>query len=228
MACCCDFTNTVDYEFTSTKARHELERYRRKGPGPTTRLLINGILQAGVSNGTLLDVGAGVGALTFELLAHGFGRAVMVEASAGYLAAAKREAARSGRLSDVDFVSGDFLEIAHTVPSATVVALDRVVCCYPLYEELLGEAVRRAAIGLAFSYPRDRWYVRAGTRLENALRRGRSGFRTFVHPASAMHEVIARAGFDLVYQRQTLVWSADVFVRGDVMTTNILRDGVKA
>jgi hypothetical protein len=94
--------------------------------------------------------------LTFELLERGFDRAVIVEASAGYTAAASSEAARRGRSKHVHFVSGDFLEVAGTVPAASVVALDRVVCCYPLYEELLNEAVRHAERGFAFSYPRDR------------------------------------------------------------------------
>lgn len=66
MACCCTFTNTVDQQFTSQKAGQELERYRRKDAGPTTRLLLAGIEQAGVGDGTLVDVGAGVGALTFR------------------------------------------------------------------------------------------------------------------------------------------------------------------
>ena len=167
MACCCTFTNSVDQQFTSKKAGQELERYRRKGAGPTTRLLLAGIEQAGVGDGTLLDVGAGVGALTFELLDRGFRRAVIVEASAGYTAAASKEATRRGRATDIDFVSGDFLEVAETVAMASVVALDRVVCCYPLYEELLREALRHAERGFAFSYPRDRWYVRAGMQLEN-------------------------------------------------------------
>jgi hypothetical protein len=62
MACCCDFTDTVDQQFTNKKAAKELERYRRKGVGSTTRLLLDGISHAGVTDGTLLDVGAGVGA----------------------------------------------------------------------------------------------------------------------------------------------------------------------
>ena len=201
MACCCTFTNAVDQQFTRKKAGQELERYRRKGAGPTTRLLVAGIEQAGV------------GALTFELLDRGFRRAVIVEASAGYTAAASNEATRRGRATDIDFVSGDFLEVAGTVPMASVVALDRVVCCYPLYEELLREALRHAERGFAFSYPRDRWYVRAGMRLENALRRRKSGFRTFVHSETRMRELITLAGFDLVSQRRTLIWSADVFIR---------------
>ena len=75
MACCCTFTNTVDQQFTSKKAGQELERFRRKGAGPTTRLLLVGIAQAGIGDGTLWDVGAGVGALTFDLLDRGVRRA---------------------------------------------------------------------------------------------------------------------------------------------------------
>lgn len=104
----------------------------------------------------------------------------------------------------------------------TQVALDRVVCCYPLYEELLREALRHAERGFAFSYPRDRWYVRAGIRLENALRRSRrNGFRTFVHPETKMRELITQAGFDLVSQRRTFVWSADVFIRRAVAAVSM-------
>src|SRR5512134_2713792 len=154
MACCCTFTNTVDQQFTSKKAGQELDRYRRKGAGPTTRLLLAGIAQAGLGDGTLLDVGA----VTFELLDRGFRRAVIVEASAAYTTAASKEATRRGRATDIDFVRGDFLEIASTVPAASVVALDRVVCCYPLFEELLTEAIRHAERTFAFSYPRERWY----------------------------------------------------------------------
>jgi hypothetical protein len=148
-----------------------------------------------------------------DLLERGFARAVVVEASAGYTAAASSEALRRGRSPQVEFVSGDFLEVAGTVPTASVVALDRVVCCYPLYEELLTAAVGHAERVFAYSYPRERWYVRAGMKLENALRSRKSGFQTFVHPETKMRELITRARFDLVFQRRTLVWSADVFVR---------------
>jgi magnesium-protoporphyrin O-methyltransferase len=213
MACCGAFEETVDQLFTSKKAGQELERYRRKGAGLTARLLLEGLSQAGIVEGTLLDVGAGVGALTFELLDRGIRRAVIVEASAAYAAAASEEAVRRGHTTRIEFKRRDFLDVAETIPIASVVALDRVICCYPLYERLLSEALRHAERGFALSYPRDRWYVRAGMRLENALRRRRTRFRTFVHPESRMRELIADAGFELVSQRQTIIWSADVFIR---------------
>src|SRR4030095_5614953 len=211
MGRCCAFGETVDQQFTSKKASQELNRYRRKGAGPTTRLLIEGISQAGMAGGTLLDICAGARALGFEVRKRGIRGAVIVEASAGYRAAASDEATRRGHTNHIDVVGGDFIEVASSVPVASVVALDRVICCYALYEELLGEALRHAERVFAFSYPRDRWYVRAGMRLENARRR--NGFRTFVHPETSMRELITRAGFELVFQRRTFVWSVDIFVR---------------
>jgi magnesium-protoporphyrin O-methyltransferase len=104
--------------------------------------------------------------------------------------------------------------VAPQVPAATLVTLDRVVCCYPLFEPLLQQAVRHAEVAIALSYPRDRWFVRLGLWFENLVRRAKgNGFRTFLHDPSAMQQVIERGGFRLVTRRSTATWVADVFVR---------------
>ena len=213
MTCCAIFDETVDQQFTRKKAQQELQRYRQKGPGPTARLLLEGLTKAGVIKGALLDVGAGVGALTFELLDRGIARAIIVEASAAYAAAAGDESVRRGRTAHVELTRGDFVQVETTLPTAQVVTLDRVVCCYPSYEPLLSEALRHTERALALSYPRDRWYVRGVMRLDNALRSRRNKFKTFVHPETRIWDLITRAGFDLVFRKHTFVWSADVFVR---------------
>jgi magnesium-protoporphyrin O-methyltransferase len=189
-----------------------MKRYLEKGPGPTTRLLRDGLADAGLLEGTLLDVGGGVGALSFELLDRGMARAVVVDASAAYLAVASEEATRRGRFPITEFVHGDFISVSDQLRPADVVTLDRVVCCYPFYQPLLERALRHAARGFAVSYPRDLWYVRVGVWFENALRRWRANqFRMFVHPASRMETLVTGAGFELVSRRRTWMWSADVF-----------------
>jgi len=111
-------------------------------------------------------------------------------------------------------MQGDFLAVASQLASSTVVTLDRVVCCYPFHEPLLRQALQFAERGFAFSYPRDRWFVRFGVWLENALRRRRGNpFRTFVHPPLEMTRMIERAGFTLTSRRRTLSWSSDVFMK---------------
>lgn len=215
MSCsCCAFSNTADQHFTAEKVAKELLQYRRKGPGATTCGLRDGLATAGLSQGTLLDIGGGLGILSLELLNVGMSRAVVVDASSAYLAAASEEAVRRGHSSSMQFVHGDFLVLAGQLAPSTVVTLDRVVCCYPFYKPLLEQALQRAERAMALSYPRDGWYVRLGMWLENARRRWRGNpFRTFVHSPSDMQALIERAGFTLVSRRRTLAWTVDVFVK---------------
>ena len=211
----------ADWQFTATKAAKELQAYRRGRLGATTRLLRDGIVQTGLNHGTLLDIGGGVGALTFELLDRGLRRAVIADASAAYVAAAREEAVRRNRALDIEVVHGDILQLS--LARASVVTLDRVVCCYPSYEPMIEYAVRRAENVVALSYPRDRWYVRGVMRIENASRARKSGFRTFVHPPVRMQQLVQGAGFELATRRSTFVWTIDVFVRREALRPANLR-----
>ncbi len=214
MSCSCPpFWSANQNQFSDVVARRDLERYRSRGPDATTRLLRDAILEAGNVN-TVLDVGAGIGALSFELLAAGAERATAVEAAPAYLAAAREEAARRHLADRLDLVQGDFVAIAGDLKPADLVALDRVVCCYPAYEPLLRAALERSRRFLAFSYPRDRWYVRAAVALENLGRAlVRNPYRGFVHSALAMDAVLERHGLRRIQRRTTLKWSADLYMR---------------
>ena len=190
----------------------DLAQYRTKGPGSTARLLLAGIAKAGQLHGRLLDIGSGVGALTFELLDRGLTEAIGVDLSSAYVAAASEEAARRGRTQSVRFVHADFVVIASQLVAADIVTLDRVICCYPEYDRLLDESVRHADRYFALSYPRNVCYVRAWVGLQNLGRQlRRNPFRTFVHSASAMDHVIRRTGFELVSRSCTWTWCADVY-----------------
>jgi len=176
--------------------------------------LADGISQSGALAGTVLDVGSGIGGLTLGLLDRGASSAVAVDASAAYVSAARDEARRRGRADAIRFVHADFVVAASELPSASIVTLDRVVCCYPSCEQLLEAAVARAERCLALSYPRDVWYVRAGMALENGQRRlARNSFRTFVHPVDLIEDTITRGGLRLSSRRESWIWSADVYVR---------------
>jgi SAM-dependent methyltransferase len=213
-SCCSPFESAADRHFNREMVAQELRRYREKGPGPTTRLLADGIAQSGVLSGTVLDVGSGVGGLTFALLERGASNAVAVDASTAYIDAARDEAVLRGRADAIRFVHADFVKAAPQLPLFNVVALDRVVCCYPSCEQLLDAALEHAERGLALSYPRDVWYVRLGMTLENGRRwLARNAFRTFVHPTVRIEETIKGGGFSLSSRRETWMWSADVYIR---------------
>jgi SAM-dependent methyltransferase len=213
-ACCSTYRNVAGAHFDEKIAKRDLESYRKKGPGTTARLLRDLLVGTGAVRGVLLDVGSGVGGLSFELLDRGAERVIVVDASPAYLAAATQEATRRDRLGVVEFMHGDFVDAGPQIPSATIVTLDRVICCYPSFEPLLNEALRHTDHAFAYSYPRDLWYVHAAIDVENAIRRLKGNpFRAFVHPVDRMTRVIEHAGFHLAGRRQTWQWSADVWVR---------------
>lgn len=211
---CCTFDATAEKKFNAKRAAQDLARYRAKGPNRTTILLRDGLAEVGHLHGSLLDVGAGVGALTFELLGLGMSRAIVVEASRAYLATASQEAERRGCSGATQFIHGDFLSVASGISDTAVVTLDRVICCYPEYAALLEEALRHAQLYFAFSYPRDLWHVRAALAVENGVRAlAANPFRAFVHPADQMERIIKDAGFRLRGRRQTWTWCVDIYDR---------------
>jgi 2-polyprenyl-3-methyl-5-hydroxy-6-metoxy-1,4-benzoquinol methylase len=215
MSCCCSGTcDAAERHFGQKRARKDLEQYRAKGPGSTTRLLLAGLSKVGPPCGTLLDVGSGIGTLMFELLEQGMTTAIGVDLSSAHIAVSSEEATRRGRSQSTRFVLGDFVDVAAKLTRADVVTLDRVVCCYSDCERLLDESIRHAGRCIALSYPQDVWYVRHWVSLENLGRKiFANPFRTFVHSAAAMEARILGDGFELADRQCTRTWCADVYVR---------------
>jgi len=68
---------------------------------------------------------------------------------------------------------------------------------------------------LAFTYPRDRWYVRTMFAFGNFwLRLTGKKFRAFVHAPERMAAVLEAAGLVHAAQPETLVWMLDLYHRG--------------
>jgi len=89
---CCSHCRDAGTFFDRKTARKELRRYIKKGPKKSTRLLLDQIRKSDVTGKTLLDIGGGVGSLTFELMKAGISQSVHVDASEAYLETAKIEA----------------------------------------------------------------------------------------------------------------------------------------
>lgn len=213
MSCCSAVHAATARHFDETNARSELASYRDSGPGPTTRRMAAALAGQG-AGGELLDVGSGIGVLSLELLKRGLAVATCVDLAGEALAVGREEALRQGLADRMHWRQGDFVAVAETLPAADVVALDRVVCCYPEWRPLLDHATRRARRHLALSYPRDRWYVKLGLAVENLVRRLRgNAFRTFVHPAAAMDRALRDAGLAPVHREHTLAWEVAVYAR---------------
>jgi SAM-dependent methyltransferase len=208
---------TVGNEFGEATARGDLRSYRKSGPAQTTRWLLEGLRGGGVDGLSVLDIGAGVGAVHLDLLKAGAASAVDVDGSPAYVAVAREEAARQGLLDRVDYLVGDFVSLAPTIAPADLVALDRVVCCYPDMQALVRQSVARARLRYGLVYPRDTWWIRAGSTVLNALARlFRQRVRAYIHRTADLDAIVRGAGFVPRLRRTNVFWQVAVYERADV------------
>ncbi len=204
----------IEKQFDQAWAAGDLRRYRKRGPMRTTRLLVDALKAEGVEGQTLLDIGGGIGALQNELLKGGMQSATGVEASTAYLAVAVEEAERQGHADRVRHHHGDFVALASEIEPAGVVTLDRVICCYPDMEALVGRSAERAQRLYGVVYPRRAWWARIvfkGINFINRLRR--NPFRIFLHPPEAVDALIRAHGLAQRFYRKTILWQVVVYGR---------------
>ena len=206
----------VGNEFGERSARHDQETYRKNGPDRTTAWLVEGLTGDGIAGQTVLDIGAGIGAVHLALLAAGAASAVDVDGSPAYVTVAREEAERAGLYAAVRYETGDFVELAATIEPADLVALDRVVCCYPDMPALVDLSIERARRRYGLVYPRDRWWIRAGSGVLNALAAlARRRLRFHVHRTAEVDARVRAAGFRPILQRSTVFWQVAVYERAE-------------
>lgn len=213
MTCCCH-RDIGDEQFGAKMARRDIDRYRKKGPDPTTRALIEAVSKRTQPEATLIDVGSGIGALTQALLDGPVSQATLVDESSSYQATARDLARERGTIDRCTFVGDDFVHAQPGLGRADVVTLDRVVCCYPDYEGLLGAVAETGASLCGFSHPRDRWYIKPVVAMINLTRwLSRSEFRVFVHSEPDMLDVLRARNFRTCSEGGTFVWKVTVMER---------------
>ena len=214
----CTQCDGIERIFDRAEAAKKLRQFRRRGPDKTTRILVNALRaaldDAQARDATLLDVGAGIGAIHHELLDGRVARAVHVDASTAHVAAAREEAERRHHDGRVDFVLGDFITIADNVLAADVVTLDRVICCYPDMPSLVRRSAEKASRFYGAVYPRRVSWMRLAIPAVNLVQRLKgSGFRVFLHDPAAIHAILEREGLRQRLLRRTLGWEVAVFAR---------------
>jgi magnesium-protoporphyrin O-methyltransferase len=125
-----------------------------------------------------------------------------------------RRPRQANLLDRIDFVEGDFVRRAAEIDAADIVTLDRVVCCYPDAEALVGLSAVRADKVYGLVLPRDRWLVRAALRVLNlGFRIRRKAYRTYAHPNALIDQLVAAAGLRPRAETSTFIWRVVVYDR---------------
>lgn len=215
MICSCN--HIIHQVFDEEKAREDLDSYLNTGIKNNSRPLFNVIQDLDVNDVSLLDIGGGIGAVVFELFEKGITQAIYFDISSPYEKVFQSEVAKRKLNDRIKSYVGDFTDFAHFIAPADLTTLDKVICCYPEYRPLVEQAVSKTNKWIAFSLPRDTWWVRVGAKIDYHWNRLKSGkaFPTYIHPIEKIETIIKSAGFEKkrqIYQRE---WTALLFKRAD-------------
>jgi protein-L-isoaspartate O-methyltransferase len=210
---CCD-PSAYGRFFDEKEAERSLRSYRRKGLDPMASSMVGYLKSRGVEGADVLEVGGGVGAIQVELLKAGARQCLNVELSPGYDGAARRLATEEGLGDRVSTRFGDFVELSEELEPADVVVMNRVVCCYPWMERLVGAAAAKTGSYLAIVVPKDKWWVRLGLRVGDMFRAMRRDYiPAYVHPVDGIESVASKGGLVVRHSDTNLIWQAEVFER---------------
>ena len=157
---------------------------------------------------TVLDVGCGTGDLALAIARARRRDTPPGSTSAGGAIAQARSLAAERGLSDrSSFTAGDGA-VAPLAPH-DVVALNRVLCCYPSVDALLANTLGASRAVYAYTAPVHTGLMGRFNRISVAISnrwfrlrdRKFRGFRAFVHDLDAVDRTIAAAGFQQVHGR---------------------------
>lgn len=208
MSCCL----AANQFFDDSMARRDLRRYRKRGPLPSARRLLQAL--GTVEGKSILDIGGGVGAIAHGLLSIGARTVTAVDASQAYLRALMLEARRQGHAERITTHFGDFTALVNNLKAADVATLDRVLCCYPDLEALLSSVAQQTKWRIGMVFPRNSWWSRFGIRLFNVIQIARRhAFRVYYHSPAYVEKLMQSVDFQLMASDRTLIWQIAVYER---------------
>ncbi len=209
MSCCIDYTNN---HFDELVALQDLKYYRNKGTKKSTQALLNILNNLDLEGMHLLDIGAGIGVVSIELQNSGLSEITHNEISSAYIDVFQKEIDRKLNGTKINSLKGDFVEVAGKIDSADIVVLDKSICCYPYYEELVRASAAKANTWYAYVIPRDTWWVKFVHYFGELIKslKGDS-FRSFIYPVDKIEKIVLQYGFTKLVELHQREWLVAVF-----------------
>ena len=186
---------------------------------PVSAGLFEELRDAATLHPTVLELGCGSGGLGVALLEVGASRYDGIDLSPESLATARKRAEAAGVMDRASFTLGDGARVE--VATHDWVVLDRVICCYPDVDALLGNALPAATRRFAFTVPTSRGLRGVLNRFWWGLERGWTRFQKgtcpgYVHSLDKIEGRLAEAGFRLLRKHGGLMWYTAVWEKPGV------------
>lgn len=212
MACshCCGAEKLFDLK----TALKEKKKYNKKGPKGSTKRLVYFLNNYPVTGKKMLDIGGGIGALQWAFLERGGLSTTDVDASPAYINVAEEIAREKQWQHQTSFLTGDITTFREELSPHDFVTLDKVVCCYPSYHELLSVATTNCREILALTMPVSNVFARLFASIGNLLLYlKKNPFRTYIHSKKEIDQFIRDKGFYPEHQKLSFPWHVMVYRR---------------
>ena len=214
---CCSPENINDLNntFNADRAKKDAQQFRQKGLDKRGQKLIAPLQYSSQRPLTVLDIGCGAGGVHHELLRRGVAQTVVgVDASSAYLQAAQTNADILGLSQYITYQQADFAQTTADFEEVDLVIMDRVLCCYPHLQQLLGRAASQTKRHLALSFPLESWWLRLPFRLADlVLTLVGSGYHPYLHPHADIVAIAAEEGLRPTHQDRHFIWQIMHFER---------------
>ncbi len=204
----------ADLFFNKKTAAKEYRKYLKKGPSRVTAKIIEQLDSQNVGGKSMVDVGGGIGALQWWFLQKGGNKTTDIDASSGYLKQAENHASKNGWQDKTHFIMGDCTDVYKEIEDPHFITLDKVVCCYPNYKEILELTCEKSTGHISLSYPMDgiisqtlRWFGDLYFRLV------KNPYRPFVHPVKDIRNVFAERGYQRIAHDLAFPWHVETYAR---------------
>lgn len=199
------------FDKRAQKHRRNFERSKYSG---TSKLIMKYLDEDGINGHSVLEVGCGVGGVCLELIGKGASSTTGIDISPEMISTAKKLSESKGYSDKASFVVGDAAKLP--LPASHIVILDRVICCYPNAEELLGNSLASCLATYVISYPRDdglwRFLLPVVTSIAKGVMKliGLKPF-FFLHSTRKLREYINLRGFQEVFMKSMGPWSLIIY-----------------
>lgn len=214
---CCEPIDPRIGRYFDRKMRQQAAAGARPTLHAASRRLLDALaLEATEVAPSVLEIGCGAGALSIALVERGAASATGVDLSSESLEVARQRAAAAGLTDRTHFVLAD----GASVPLAAHdwVVLNRVLCCYPDLDRLLGNSIAAAHKRYAFSVPASSGARGFANRISSWLENATASLRGrpcpgYVHDIRTIEARLMDAGFRRTWSDGVRLWYVAVFDR---------------
>lgn len=203
----------ADMLFDEKTAKKEYAKYLKKGPDRVTAKLIEQL--STVEKGrSLIDVGGGIGAIQWWFLNQGGESVYGIDASSGYLSLAGQHALKKNWTSNVLYFMGDFTDKKDDLPMADHTTLDKVICCYPNFENIVKAACDKSHKSVSVSYPMDGIIAQAFRSVGVVfMKLKKNPFKPYIHPVRNVRQSFSNHGFKISQRDLKFPWYVETYIR---------------